>query len=134
MATQTRMDQFALPEATEANQPIHETSNEPKKNEKTRGSRVMNGAIGISGSRNILGERITVSKNEMFDDIVNRGLRVASLARKLGISNKGAAVKDVVEQLFLDDNRRDQVMNALSVKQGKRIGMISIPLRIKRSR
>lgn len=90
---------------------------------KTRGSRVKGGAIAICGARNFTGDDLTVSKNEVFDDIINRGSRVASLSRKLGISDKSSVVREVIGQLFENDARKEQVMNALSLKQGKKVGI-----------
>lgn len=115
MTTQTNITAFAASsESSNSTSPAGRTSS------KSRGTRVQDGSISISGARNFSGASILVSKQEVLEDVVDRGMKVTGLSRKLGISDKGTAVKNLIAELFEDDERREQVMEALQTKQGRK--------------
>ena len=79
-----------------------------------------NGEVKIKGARNFTGGDVVVSKNELYDDIVARGLGITSTARKLGIYSYGKTVKEFIETPFYGDQQLPGVMKILDKrKQGK---------------
>ena len=116
--------------------PANAVESEPTKdvpsnasNKKSRGTRFdSDGKVTIRGTRNITGSEVFVTKDEIYDDVMIRGMRKTGIARKFGISEKGDSVKSFLEEMFRDDPRHNEVLTAMQVKQGKRAGNIFDPL------
>lgn len=123
MSKQTSLRQFATREHQEETSLASTSSSEKEestKSAKVRGTRIIDGALHVSGARNHTARDIVITKGEILEDVVDRGLRVSGLARKLGISDKGKTVRTMMVELFKDDDRKTQMLEALSVKQGKK--------------
>jgi len=66
--------------------------------------------IQLRGSRNYTPYSLSVTADEMFEDIVARGLRADGLSTKLGIKNNKSIIAGFVSSLFQTDSRHDEAM------------------------
>ncbi|CAK8694582.1 unnamed protein product [Clavelina lepadiformis] len=75
--------------------------------------------VELKGARNYTSYPLFVGANEMYEDIVMRGLRADGLSSKLGVKNHKEGISKLISGLFKDDPRHDEVMLHFHTKRQK---------------
>nr|XP_002127535.1 uncharacterized protein LOC100181229 isoform X1 [Ciona intestinalis] len=71
----------------------------------------------VKGARNYTSQSLCIEQNEMFEDIVLRGMRADGLSTKLGVKNNKESISKLVGGLFGKDHRYDVVMSHYNTKR-----------------